>query len=65
VPGYPGHIAAVAVVTGADQWSITRRLPMECLYAEDPDDAIGLIAAAKLQLCTGLPAAANVSVEPR
>ncbi|WP_367044714.1 4'-phosphopantetheinyl transferase superfamily protein [Streptomyces sp. Je 1-332] len=56
VPGYPSHVAAVAVQAGTDQRMTARRVPMESLYTKDAERGVELIASAKEHLSTVLPA---------
>ncbi|WP_197287797.1 4'-phosphopantetheinyl transferase family protein [Streptomyces apocyni] len=53
VTGYPSHVTAAALLTDDDHCTTARRLPTECLYIEDASE---LIAVARQQVCTALPA---------
>ncbi|MFH9065396.1 4'-phosphopantetheinyl transferase family protein [Streptomyces coeruleorubidus] len=54
VPGYPGHVAAVALRTDTDHRMTARVLPAAVLYA---DDAADVIAGARVRSSTVLAAA--------
>ncbi|MFD3701219.1 4'-phosphopantetheinyl transferase family protein [Streptomyces sp. NPDC058646] len=53
IPGYPSHVCAAALMTEVDHCTTARRVPTESLYV---DDATELLAAAREQVCTVLPA---------
>lgn len=61
MPGYPGHVCAAALLIDVDHCTTARRVPTESLYVQDATD---LMAAAKEQVCTVLPAADRPTAKP-